>query len=156
MRAIAFKSGYKYQLEADYAVQVNIALTVQAPFITLAGDGCMCIRAGYAWDGPSGPTIDTCNFMRGSLVHDALYQLMREGYIPAGLRNHADRILQAICLQDGMSALRAWWVYKGVVLGGAASAMRSGGRAIQYAPCAQPSDASGREASFPHTPSTTC
>ncbi len=30
---------------------------------------------------PNGPTIETKTFMRASLVHDALYQLMREEHL---------------------------------------------------------------------------
>lgn len=53
--------------------------------------------------------------MRGSLVHDALYQLMRERHLDRALhRAAADRILRDICRQDGMGRLRAAWVYWGV------------------------------------------
>jgi len=44
-------------------------------------DGGLLIKAGYSWDGPSGSAIDTKNFMQGSLVHDALYQLLRENIL---------------------------------------------------------------------------
>lgn len=51
--------------------------------------------------------------MRGSLVHDALYQLMREGHLDlAAHLGPADRLLQKLCREDGMSQLRAWWVYE--------------------------------------------
>ena len=44
----------------------------------------------------------------GSLLHDALYQLMREGLLDHTLhREAADRILQSLCREDGMTALRA-------------------------------------------------
>ncbi len=57
--------------------------------------------------------------MRGSLVHDALYQLMREGELDADVyKEPADRLLQAMCREDGMTSLRAWWVYHGVRLFG--------------------------------------
>lgn len=55
--------------------------------------------------------------MRGSLVHDALYQLMRREPIkfPAEWwRDEADLELQRICRQDGMSSFWAWVVYQGV------------------------------------------
>ena len=74
----------------------------------------VCIRKGYCWDGPSGPTVDTENFMRGSLIHDALYQLMREYPDLRTYRNGADRLLQRICIEDGMSRMRAALVYWGV------------------------------------------
>ena len=69
---------------------------------------------GYAWDGPSGPAIDTKNFMRGSLVHDACYQLMREGLLPQDKRKPSDVLLWLICLDDGMSRTRADYVYHAV------------------------------------------
>ena len=55
--------------------------------------------------------------MRGSLIHDALYQLMREKHLDhRTYRPVADKILQRLCREDGMSRLRAWWVYQGVRL----------------------------------------
>jgi len=83
-------------------------------YIFLDKNGHITVRKGYAWDGPSGPTIDTKNFMRGSLIHDALYQLMREGYLNQKYRNQADLELYYACRQDGMSKFRAWYVLKAV------------------------------------------
>lgn len=134
MGGIAYKSGYKYQLAADYHVKTGIKIAVNTQFLVLDGMGGLFIRRGYAWDGPSGPAIDTANFMRGSLVHDAIYQMMREGIIPESCREHSDRLLQKICVEDGMSGLRAWWVYKGVRFGGGPSAAPSAERHILFAP----------------------
>lgn len=81
------------------------------------------IKKGYCWDGPSGPTIDTDNFMRGSLFHDAWYQIMREyGSYYFKFRDDADRMLRLHCLEDGMSSWRARWVYWGVKTFGRRSA----------------------------------
>ena len=74
----------------------------------------MTIYKGYAWDGPSGPTIDTKDFMRPSLVHDAFYQLMREGKLGQECRKDADELLKIMCIKDGMPAPRAWYVYRAV------------------------------------------
>ncbi len=63
------------------------------------------------WDGPSGLTIDTPNFMRGSLVHDTLYQLLRNELIEQKWRDEADEELRRICREDGMSKICANWVY---------------------------------------------
>jgi hypothetical protein len=52
--------------------------------------------------------------MRGSLVHDVLYQAIRDGQILEGYRGKADKILRDICLADGMSKFRAWYVYRSV------------------------------------------
>jgi len=120
MKCIAYKAGYKYQLKETYTISIPIqptALIDDLEYLQLDVDGNLTIKAGYAWDGPSGPTIDTPDFMRGSLVHDALYQLMREGRLDHEIyRGTADRILQDICKEDGMWSVRAWWVYQGVRL----------------------------------------
>ena len=124
MKSILYRGGYKYQLVETYRVGITIkpAQTVVHDYITLSEDGMLSIAAGYAWDGPSGPTFDTRNFMRGSLVHDALYQLMRCRLLPLDQREPSDAVLRALCLEDGMSAIRAWWVYQGVRLGGGQAA----------------------------------
>jgi hypothetical protein len=123
---IKYRGGYKYQLAESYSVMTAIrdldAAKIDHGFISLTPSGVLTIKKGYAWDGPSGPTIDTKNFMRGSLIHDALYQLMRERLLDVGWRETADNELRRICREDGMSWVRAWWVYKGVRLGGEGSA----------------------------------
>jgi hypothetical protein len=116
---LAYNGGYKYQLKETYTVSIDIKplVSIDTEYIGLDTNGNMTMSRGYAWDGPSGPTIDTLTFMRGSLIHDALNQLMREKYLDHNVyREPADRILQKICREDGMWCLRAWWVYHGVRL----------------------------------------
>lgn len=115
---------YKYNLHGDYEYKAEIKVDEPSDlgFIKIEADGHLSIRSRYAWDGPSGPTIDTKNFMRGSLVHDALYQSIREKKINQDQRKRSDEILREICLEDGMSKIRAWWVFWGVYLFGNAAA----------------------------------
>lgn len=115
---------YKYNLHANesYDTKIKVGIAQTKGILTITKTGKLTIKKGYAWDGPSGPTFDTKNFMRGSLIHDALYQLMREQVIPQDMRIKADEILREICLEDGMSEIRAWWVYQAVRTGGASSA----------------------------------
>jgi hypothetical protein len=124
MEQIRYREGYKYVLDKTYSIQTAVkpGANIATPFLGLNTDGVLTIQAGYAWDGPSGPTVDSKNFMRGSLAHDALYQLMREKELDCGWRETADQELRRICREDGMSWLRAWWVYKGVRIGGEGSA----------------------------------
>jgi hypothetical protein len=117
-QSISYRSGYKYQLAATYTHTLPAEFqpylfNCEDEFLSIR-NGCLVIAHGYAWDGPSGPTIDTKNFMRGSLVHDALYQLMRQGVIPRRCKDAADRELQRMCIEDGMSSIRAWWVLTGL------------------------------------------
>ncbi len=137
MKCMVYKGGYKYQLKQAYRVQIGIRPNppIVTEYIQLDSAGNLQLREGYAWDGPSGPTIDTLDFMRGSLVHDALYQLMRDNKLDHDTyRETADRILQSICREDGMSALRAWWVYQGVRLFGKPSADPADAHPLTRAP----------------------
>ena len=111
------ETGYKYKLLEPMVFDVPglKGVFINTEYITIF-DGKMFIRSGYAWDGPSGPTIDTENFMAGSLAHDALYQLMREGHLAKEHRKYADEKLKKICIFWGMSNFRAWYVYKAVRL----------------------------------------
>jgi hypothetical protein len=108
--------GYKYELLETYELATTIwpKVACRLSHLELLPNGKLTIYVGYAWDGPSGPTVDTKNFMRGSLVHDALYQLIRQGALPAEARAPADQLLRQLCREDGMSAIRAWWVYAAV------------------------------------------
>ena len=119
---IRYRKGYKYQLVNDYRVRVDVIpeYDIETEFVQLDRAGILTIRHGYAWDGPSGPTFDTANFMRGSLVHDALAGLLRDTYLDRSVFFTAiNRELQKICLEDGMWRVRAWWVFIGVeYLGG--------------------------------------
>ena len=137
MECISYKERYKYQLFEPYKTIIDIKpdKDITTDYIDFSKDGNLVIKKGYAWDGPSGPTIDTLNFMRGSLVHDALYQLMREEYLDKNMyREPADKLLQKMCKQDGMSSLRAWWVYLGVHIGGDPSADPANKKPIIKAP----------------------
>lgn len=137
MSTITFKPGYKYQLKQDYSVRIPICpqADIDTQFIRLDRTGLLWLRSGYAWDGPSGPTVDTADFMRGSLVHDALYQLMRERHLDKQhLREAADRLLREHCREDGMGPLRRWWVYVGVRLGGRRAAESSESKQWRVAP----------------------
>lgn len=103
---------YKYQLVEDYELIISIkGELITTKFIELHSNGLLVIKRGYCWDGPSGPTIDTLNFMRGALVHDALYQLIRMELLDPSYRKSSDQIIRQICLKDGMIRFRAWYVY---------------------------------------------
>ena len=82
--------------------------------MSLSATGQLAIAAGYAWDGASGPAINTHTILRGSLVHDALYQLIRLGIVNPEDRQQVDQLLRTLCLEDGMWSFRAWWVYLAV------------------------------------------
>lgn len=109
-------SKYKYQLVRDYPYPDPVATTpasyVDTSFIRLTTAGQLTIKTYYAWDGASS-AIDTKSTMRASLVHDALYQLMRAGDLDYNTqREAADDLYRQIALDDGMWKVRAWAHYR--------------------------------------------
>jgi hypothetical protein len=97
---------YKYQLREDFTY--NLGRTFDpAPigneFIEITADGIITIRKHYAWDGVSGPVIETQANIKASLVHDALYQLMREGHLDHVMyREWSDRLFMEMCRKGGV------------------------------------------------------
>lgn len=113
MNKIYYRSGYKYQLAKDYSCHVEIYPDhdINLEFISLSMDGTLTMRSGYAWDGPSGCAIDTVDFMRPSLIHDGIFQLLRAKELPASARKLADLELKKACREDGMVWIRVQYVY---------------------------------------------
>lgn len=116
-----YKKGYKYKLEDNLyyrptKVLLGEKIKINSPYINYI-DEELEIKEGYAWDGASF-AIDTDTFMIGALVHDALYQLIREGYLDKKYRKACDEELIDKCKRDGMCWLRRKYVYLGVRLFG--------------------------------------
>lgn len=107
---------WKYRLKYDalYDTGIQIDETYLSQYLQFSVYGRLIVLSGYCWDGPSGPTIDTKNSMRGSLIHDALYQLIREGILKESDRKTADVIFLKILREDGMNRLRSWIWYRAV------------------------------------------
>ena len=132
-----YRKGYKYQLAEDYEVYTSLYVPVFKEFdgpVQIYPGGLMRLDKGYAWDGPSGPAVDTPTFMRASLGHDGLYQLMRHGILPQSYRKEVDRLMSAHCLEDGMNRFRAWYAYTGVRVGAGPAASPDAIRKIYTAP----------------------
>lgn len=106
---------YKYELTEDYSIKIDINLSnkINTKYINLI-DGVLNLKIGYAWDGASGPALDTMTIIRASLVHDALYQLIELGYLSFSCKTYADNLLRDICIEDGMNKIRAWYIHKSV------------------------------------------
>ncbi|AHI98906.1 hypothetical protein [Vibrio parahaemolyticus] len=79
---------YKYHLHSEEQVESGIYLGVpfESPYLSLSEQGLLTIKKGYLWGGVSGPAIDTRNLILVSLVHDELYQFMREELPPQSNR----------------------------------------------------------------------
>ena len=100
-----FERRYKYRTTEEVTYETGWRLLdgqdvqTEMGYVHLSAEGLLTIQRGYAWDGASGPTLDTPSTMLASLVHDALYQLLREGKLQQRWRLSADRLLKRIMLK---------------------------------------------------------
>ena len=121
------KSAPNYVLVKSICIDTNISTTstlgvTDEPgnsLITMSAGGFLRINTGYAWDGPSG-MLDTKKSMFVSLVHDALYQIMRVSYASkkpkiGGIdrkvfRKEADKLFMKLYRQNGANGFigTAW------------------------------------------------
>lgn len=122
---VYYKEGYKYQTQTTFQLKIDLhpPMTIGNDWVRLFPDGTLYIKEGYAWDGASGPTLDTKDSMRASLVHDSLYQLIRDGWLDDSQRAFADTLFRYLLRQDGMDVFRAWYWYTAV--------SKFGGKALQ-------------------------
>jgi hypothetical protein len=106
--------GYKYVVAAVFSCPLPefAALEVEHRWFSLHA-GTLVVQPGYAWDGCSGPTIDTPSTMIPGLVHDVLYQCIRAGLLSPDLRATADAVLRRLMLEYSLnsqpSTLNALW-----------------------------------------------
>jgi len=99
-----YGAGYKYQLkdEVRHRLWLDMGLDTKGnQFVCIEG-GYLIIKPGYAWDGPSGPVIDRGSTMYPSLIHDALYQLIREGHMHIRYRDRCDKEFALLCKNRGV------------------------------------------------------
>ncbi len=111
---------YKYRLTDDYrhmlwyfdpADSATITDNQGRTWATLDA-GMLHIRRYYAWDGPSGPAVDTMNLSAPSLVHDCLIQMVAAGLLPRRpWKEYADKEYHVLSRAMGVNRFRAWLQY---------------------------------------------
>lgn len=120
---LGFLSRYKWRLDETYVYSFPFFGCEGAGingYVSVNKKGLLRIEKGYCWDGASGPTWDTLSVRRASLVHDAWYQLIREGVAPPESKEAADKELYDIMIEDGAYQWRAsLWRWAVGVFGGA-------------------------------------
>lgn len=102
---------YKYKLREAFYLQLDEGFRpvanqwVERQWVGINVAGCISFATGYQWDGASGPAIATTDWITASLVHDGLYQLMKEKRLSIKWRKAADREMLRILKAAGMP----WW-----------------------------------------------
>lgn len=103
---------FKYQVAEDAELDLVYEFPdVEFEWFSVKGKK-IYIKKGYAWDGASGPTIDTKDTIIASLIHDCLYQAMRLGLLEQDWRKEADKELRDQIIKADGNCLRAVaWYY---------------------------------------------
>jgi len=124
-------NNYKYKLTDGIREQTTIIedetihLTETGTSRILAklyANGLLDVMPGYAWDGASGPVVQTDAMLRASCVHDVLYQMIRRGLLDVSFRQAADETMYQVLRRHGVSWFRAQYVYWALRAFGASSA----------------------------------
>ena len=115
---------WKYQLHEDevYVTDILPEKAIDTAFLDMTVDGVLTVRKNYTWDGASGPSFDSKSTFSASLIHDALYNLMRENLLDRRHRKRVDQIFYEILISRGMSKFRARIWYRAVRKGAANAA----------------------------------
>ena len=126
----------KYCLSEKFSIQTPVTgYTIFDPWFELTESGWLFVYRGFCWDGPSGPTFDTKDSLKASLVHDVFCILMRDGRV--NYRQWQDIVnafFMKMCIDDGMPVWRAKLWYMGVEFGDAGNPKQGPDRKVYEAP----------------------
>lgn len=136
MKKIRFLKDIKYLLAETVSFQTDFRpeKNLHWRWIDMSISGMLTIKAGYGWDGPSGPVIDRPSNMRASCCHDALYQMMRQGMLPHSDWPKADQEFAKLLKEDGAWPMTIWVDMRGLAIAGGSAANPKNARKCYSAP----------------------
>ena len=117
---------YKFKVEENFSIELPFKIQeFEHPYAS-SKDGILSVKKGYAWDGASGPIINTRDTLVASLVHDVLYQAMRLSLIKPSKENRqiADKNFFEILKMNGVNSIRRKVWYFAVRLFGKKSTIK--------------------------------
>ena len=117
---------YKFKVEENFSIELTFKIPDIEHEYDSSKDGILSVKKGYAWDGASGPIINTRDTLVASLVHDVLYQAMRLNLIKSSKENRkiADKNFFEILKMNGVNSIRRKVWYFAVRLFGKKSTIK--------------------------------
>jgi hypothetical protein len=132
---IAYTHADKFVLGKDAIFKLSFApqYTVDTSYARFTPDGVLIVKRGFLWSA-NFPAMNTENTRPASLVHDALYELIKDGHLPRKpFKNLADMVMRDVLLECGILDARAWAWYMAVQIGGD-NALNAPRPALMYSP----------------------
>ena len=120
------KYKYKFKVEENFSIELPFKIPdFEHPYAS-SKDSILSIKRGYAWNGASGPVINTRDTLVASLVHNVLYQAMRLNLIKSSKENRmiADKNFFEILKMNGVNSIRRKVWYFAVRLFGKKSTIK--------------------------------
>ena len=135
-KTVKYQDGYKNFLYETYKDKVAIypGKRIKTDYGSLDEKGNVEIYRKFPWDGCSGPTVATKTTIRGGLLHDFLYRLMKHGLLARMWKEQADKEFWIRLKEDRCNKLRAWCFYKAVLIFGESSTFRENRKKVKTAP----------------------
>lgn len=117
---------YKFKVEENFSIELPFKIPDFEHEYASSKDSILSVKKGYAWDGASGPIINTRDTLVASLVHDVLYQAMRLNLIKSSKENRkiADKNFFEILKMNGVNSIRRKVWYFAVRLFGKKSTIK--------------------------------
>ena len=117
---------YKFKVEENFSIELPFKIPDFEHEYASSKDSILSVKKGYAWDGASGPIINTRDTLVASLVHDVLYQAMRLSLIKPSKENRqiADKNFFEILKMNGVNSIRRKVWYFAVRLFGKKSTIK--------------------------------
>lgn len=114
-----YKSGYRYVTTSEEVELLGVwASPIACRPMCIDESSRLRIMPGYAWDGASFlPFLwfgTPSAWLTPSLVHDALYQLIREGLLAREHRAAVDGLFRDLLIERGVWRVVAWAAYYAV------------------------------------------
>jgi len=119
-RQIAYTNADKFVLGRDEYFDLDFApeYPVENSYAKFTPDGVLKIKRGFLWSA-NFPAMNTDNTKPASLVHDAGYDLIKDGLLPRQqFKDLFDMAMRDILLECGILDARAWAWYMAVQIGG--------------------------------------
>jgi hypothetical protein len=134
-RQIAYTKADKFVLGRNEWFDLDFApmYEVESSYVKFTIDGVLMIKRGFLWSA-NFPAMNTENTKPASLLHDAGYDMIKDGLLPRKpFKDLFDMAMRDVLLECKILDARAWAWYMAVQIGGD-NALNAPRPSLRYSP----------------------